>query len=497
MIVKLSDKIYAMFFGAILTLSLSPIKISIAAFISCISFFILLKKYTTVKSNIIIGYFYGLGFFITSISWIYNSIFLFTESIFVSSCITGSFILILSLFFSFFSCLTIIFTNRTDYSIILSYPVIWVFMELIRSFLCTGFPWVLLGYSQTNNFIGSYAKFGSVFLVGFITCLISSLVMLIMHDFKKIKYYIIIFLILILGELINLKDFTKHSDERKSVTIVQGNYKQNNKWDPDKLNDIMNYYYDATLNNPANLIFWPEASIPAFKKDVKKFLEKLNNLGISNNSAILLGILDNNRRGEYFNAAFTYGNASGIYYKIHLVPFGEYYPSFFFLNFFALYLNIPTPNFSQGQSSQRSYVIMDNIKVAPFICYEISYPFMVRNRSKSSNLIALLSDDGWFGNSLAPWQHEEISQMRAIETGRYLIQATNNGITSIINPKGEIIDRIEQDTQGVLKGTIYPMKGYTPWSKYGTLLLNGIILIFMLSNITLQLYIEYNNRLNL
>ncbi|MDA0911214.1 MAG: apolipoprotein N-acyltransferase [Proteobacteria bacterium] len=485
------NTLLALIAGALLTLSFSPIGFSIFAFISLILFMQILQRQQRIRRSLWLGYCYGIGFFGSSISWIYVSIHAFSQSVFLGVTLTIVFILFLSLFFLAFGYAYAKLKNRHFIYRVLLLPVVWLILELLRTHLFTGFPWVLLGYSQTHSLLASFAPIGSVFLVGFIICFISICISEMINHIRQPKIVIsmiisIIVTLVIAWSLQQIK-WTKSDGIEKSVSILQGNFIQDQKWDPSMLQTIINYYYTTTRDNPANLVFWPENSIPTFKTFIEPFLRQVDDLGDTQHSAILVGTVALNAKEQYFNSAFVYGLGSGHYYKHHLVPFGEYYPFAYFLEPFMAYFNIPMSSFTKGNEVQ-PLLKMNGLNVALFICYQIAYPSEVRAQLQNADLIAVISDDAWFGDSLAPWQHEEISQMRAIETGRYVIQATNNGVTSIINPEGQTIASLPRNEQAVLKGKVYGMEGQTPWMVYGLLPVTLLSLLFLLMALIVYLY---------
>ena len=173
----------------------------------------------------------------------------------------------------------------------------------------------------------------------------------------------------------------------------------------------------------------------------------------------------------------AFGKNNSIYLKKHLVPFGEYAPLAPIINWIAKILAIPMSNFNSGPQKQPSF-ISANINIAPFICYEIAYGNLVRQDLPEAELLITLTNDAWFGESIASQQHAQIAQMRALETGRYLLLADNNGVSAIIAPNGKIIKTIPQFKTAVLTGKVYAMKGTTPWVFIGNFLLILGLLIF-------------------
>ncbi|WP_440615605.1 apolipoprotein N-acyltransferase [Cysteiniphilum sp. 6C5] len=485
------NMLLALIAGALLTLSFSPIGFSIFAFLSLILFMQTLQRQKRMRQSLWLGLCYGIGFFGSSISWIYVSIHAFSQSIFLGVVLTIVFILFLSLFFLVFGYAYTKLKNHYFIYKVLLLPIVWLILELLRTHLFTGFPWVLLGYSQTHTLLASFAPIGSVFLVGFITCFISICFSEMINHIRQPKIVssmiISIIVTLVIAWSLQQIKWTKRDGIEKSVSILQGNFIQDQKWDPSMLQTIINYYYTTTRDNPADLVFWPENSIPTFKTFIEPFLRQVDDLGNSQHSAILVGTVALNAKEQYFNSAFVYGLGSGHYYKHHLVPFGEYYPFAYFLEPFMAYFNIPMSSFTKGDEVQ-PLLKMNGLSVALFICYEIAYPSEVRAQLQNADIVAVISDDAWFGDSLAPWQHEEISQMRAIETGRYVIQATNNGVTSIINPEGQTIASLPRNEQTVLKGKVYGMQGQTPWMVYGLLPVIFLSILFMLIALIAYLY---------
>jgi len=477
--------------GAILTFAFSPFGLSLCAFVSLVGFFQVLHRQKKTAHYLWIGYVYGIGFFGSSISWIYVSIHAFSQSVFLGVSLTILFILFLSLFFlSFAYCYAKLHHQYFLYRMLLL-PIVWLVLELLRTHLFTGFPWVLLGYSQTHNVLASFAPVGSVFLIGFVVCFMALCISEILNHLNKFNIFSSLTSTIILCLLsawgLSQIHWTKSDGIKKSITIIQGNYIQDRKWDPGMLQTIINHYYTTTTDNPADLIFWPENSIPTFKPFIEPFLRQVDDLGKQQKSAILVGTVALNSSDQYFNSAFVYGLGSGHYYKHHLVPFGEYYPFSYLLERFMAYFNIPMSSFTKGDEVQ-PLLTMNGLSVALFICYEIAYPSEVRSQLQNANLIAVISDDAWFGDSLAPWQHEEISQMRALETGRYVVQATNDGVTSLINPQGQTMASLPRNEQVVLKGSVYGIEGQTPWLKYGLLPVIFIALLFALLALVMYAY---------
>jgi apolipoprotein N-acyltransferase len=166
------------------------------------------------------------------------------------------------------------------------------------------------------------------------------------------------------------------------------------------------------------------------------------------------------------------GVAEGTFYKEHLVPFGEYVPFEGLLRGLIGFFNLPMSSFVPGPSDQQPLVAF-GYRFVPAICYEIAYPIFIQQMSKNAEFILTVSNDTWFGDSIGPQQHLQIAQFRGLETGMYVIRATNTGITGILNPDNEVEDAeyAKQFEEIVYTGTVKVMAGQTWWVQYGILTL--------------------------
>ena len=230
------------------------------------------------------------------------------------------------------------------------------------------------------------------------------------------------------------------------------------------------------------LIVLPEAAIPLPASYIPDTLEKLANETRLAGSALLLGIPETTELNDsvFYNALIALGQAKGTYLKQHLVPFGEYNPKP--LRFITQRLNLPDPNMHPGDANQK-LVKVHHIPVATLICYEIAYGNLLREQLPTAQFIVSISDDGWFGHSLAMYQHLQIAEMQSLQSGRDQIVANNDGLSSVIDAQGNLIASLAPFTSGVLKATLIPRTTITPWVKFGdfpALFCAGIISLFFL-----------------
>ncbi|MDO8954754.1 MAG: apolipoprotein N-acyltransferase [Gammaproteobacteria bacterium] len=476
--------------GALLTLSFAPFNQFYLGII-CPLILLLCLQHASPKQAFWRGLIFGIGLFATGISWVYVSIHTYGNAdIPLSLLITALLVLIMALFpaLMVFSLAKWSKLSRLN-GMLCAFPAAWVLFEWMRSWIFTGFPWLLLGYSQISSPLAGFAPILSVFGVSLAAVWTSAALLAAWQSPKRARLFIIIALILVwgLGQGLRSVHWTKPDGSAVKVSMVQGNISQSIKWSQAYQDQILQTY--QSLNKQAwgsSLIFWPEAAVPLLPEQVYGYLNSLNQAAKSNHAAILLGLpLDNATTQQYYNGAIVIGNGQGLYLKRHLVPFGEYVPLLNILGPLLNSLTIPMSSFSEGPDAQ-ALPIMNGISVAVFICYESAFPEEFRDTLQNAQLIATLSDDSWFGHSLGLYQHQEMDQMRALETGRYLVRSTNNGGTSVVNPQGKIIASLPAFTAAVLNAQIIPMTGRTPWLIIGIWPLLGLILAMLMLSVIVE-----------
>ena len=425
-----------------------------------------------------LGFLFGLGLFGLGVYWIFISIHTIGEVPVSLSFITTSALVAFLALYPAFTCyaVTRYFPGNSTAKIVFAFPAMWVFSEWVRSRLFTGFPWLLIGYSQTNSPLKGYAPILSVYGVSLAVVLTSSLILNAILYLNQKKYrdaYFNMFAIVIIwtaGSLFNLIPWTKPVGAPISVSLVQGNIPQTIKWSPEHLALSFERYQELTapLWGKNKLIIWPESAIPLPLQNSHDFIDAMNDKARETGSNLILGIpIQTKDARGYYNAVVSLGDKQNLYLKRQLVPFGEYTPlSNVFANLFKL-LNVPMSDLVPGNISQAPMTV-DNLNILTAVCYEIAYPELINTNNKNISLILTVTNDAWFGKSNAEAQHLQMAQMRAIELARPLLFVSNNGITAIINPSGQVEAAAPQYQSFVLSSSIQPMYGITPWMRNGT-----------------------------
>lgn len=462
----------ALFSGALLTLAFSPFNIySVAFILPAILLSIWLR--CSPKKAFLVGLLFGVGFFGSGTSWIYISIHRFGgASVALAVLVTFLFTAILALYPALLGFIFRRFFSKKSIAVqcLLFFPALWILFELLRSVLLTGFPWLLLGYSQLTTPLSGLAPIIGVYGLSLITAMISgALVLLATRQtfLHKAISFVVVFSWIGLGFAFENHTWTKPIDAPIKVSLVQGNIPQTIKWDAAFVRDNINVYKVLTLQHfSSQLIVWPEGAFPIYAQEAKNFIQQLSNAAKSNRSNIIFGVpIINERTQQYYNGLLLVGENRGEYLKKHLVPFGEYTPLQFIFGRFMRYLNVPMSEFSEGPVHQPDLTV-NHIRIAPFICYEIAFPRAVLNAAAKSNMLLTVSDDSWFGRSIALAQHLQMAQMRSLETERPQLLSTNTGITAFISPFGTIIKGAPIDQRMVITDDVQPMTGETPLMKW-------------------------------
>ncbi|MDO6565044.1 apolipoprotein N-acyltransferase [Amphritea sp. 1_MG-2023] len=474
------------FAGALAPLSLAPFDYWYMGAISVALLFSLLH-HCTPRAGGWLGWCYGLGFFGTGVSWVFVSIHEYgNASNLLAGAMTALFVAALAILFAIQLWLyTKLFRN------LIGFCALWVLFEWLRSWLFTGFPWLYLGYGLIDTPLAIFAPLGGVWLLSLYIALSSTLLVTFCKRFKHPLQAATILMVVSLPWIaVQQKqipnDWTTPVGEPLKVMAVQANIAQQLKWRPSELQSILQTYVDLSQDSDqVDLLIWPETAIPSFYRTAKVMLSPLTSYLDNNNTALISGIptlyLDPEaaKGRRYTNSLTLFAGGSGSYDKQRLVPFGEYVPLEHQLRGIIDFFDLPMSEFSLGAPNQPLLQAAGS-HIAPFICYEIAYPELVRQQSLHSDLLLTVSNDTWFGHSIAPAQHLQIARMRALENGRWIIRATNNGISALISPDGGISATIPQYEQAVLTGEVQRMQGLTPYQAWGIKPLMSIIGLLLL-----------------
>lgn len=487
----------ALLAGGLLPLAFAPFWIYPLAMVSpAILLALWLQK--SAKQAFWTGFLFGLGFFGVGASWVFVSIHEFgnTNGL-LAFIITLLFVSFLALYPACQGLLLTRFFPQNNFSkMCLAFPSSWVLLEWLRGWFLTGFPWLFLGASQITSPLRGFIPVVGEYGVSFLVVLSASLiVLLISNSFhsRKVFYPVITLLcIWLVGGLLSFLNWSHQEGNAIKVSLIQGNIPQQMKWDHQYLQMTIDRYYALTQENwNSNIIVWPEAAIPMLKNQLNEYLHALDIQARDHHAALIMGI-PLKEGFDYYNGIIALGTGQGVYYKRHLVPFGEYVPFDSLLRGLIGLFDIPMSNFSAGPKLQADLRVANNLNIAPFICYEIAYPHLVLNALPQADLLLTVSNDAWFGDSFAPAQHLQIAQVRALESGRYLLFSNNTGKSAIIDAQGKIQAESKMFATTVLTHHAVKMVGITPFVRIGIYPVLWLIFGFL----GLAVYLRYREEKN-
>ncbi|WP_141440836.1 apolipoprotein N-acyltransferase [Vreelandella titanicae] len=423
------------------------------------------------------GWLYGVALFASGTSWVYVSIHDYGYTgVPLAVFLTALFVTILALFFAGTFWLYRRFTSAR--LAFISFAGAWVLGEVLRTYLFTGFPWLLLGSGYVDSPLAAWAPVGGVYLLSLLVALSGALgaELLLRRQWWTLAPLAAIWLI----PLALPHQWTTPVDEPTRVALLQGNLPQLLKWTPEGQRTAANTYSNLTreVADEVDLIIWPETALPMVETQARPVLERVQ-ANLPPDVALLTGIVQRDEQGRYFNSVIGVGDVEGSYQKEHLVPFGEYLPLESVLRGAIDFFDLPMSTFTKGEHEQTPMQAA-GIHIGNAICYEIIYPQLVARRAQDSGVIMTVSNDTWFGASIGPHQHLQMARLRALENGRYVIRATSNGITAIIDSSGRIVERAPQFEATTLTGEFYAMEGLTPFTRLGSWpawLLAGLMLL--------------------
>ena len=408
------------------------------------------------------GFLFGLGLFGAGVSWVYVSLHYFGGMPApVAGFATVAFCAFLALFPAVAGWLQARVPASDAVRACLLIPAVWVLYEWLLSWIFTGFPWLALGYAAAGWPLQGFAPLGGVYAISFLTVSVAGMLWLVARRQATGAFAVAVIATLGAGEALRHVAWSEPLGEPVSAALVQGNIAQEMKFRPERAPHILDTYARLAEGTQARLIVFPETALPAFFHRIDPaYLARLEAAAKRNEGDLLLGVPF--RRGnEYFNSVITLGvSPRQAYHKVHLVPFGEFVPPGF--RWTLELMSIPLSDFSRGARDQAPLAVAGQ-RIAANVCYEDVFGAEIARSLPEATLLVNLSNVAWFGDSLAPAQHLQIARLRAIETGRMHLTATNTGITAAIDRDGRVLKQLAPFTEGRLEVMAQGYSGATPY----------------------------------
>jgi len=458
-------EIAALLLGALTVCGFAPLRWFPLPLITLALLFVLWRNAATPRRAAWLGWLWGLGCFLGGVSWVYVSMhdvggmpapFAALATLLLCACL-ALYPALAGWLFARFRC------DSAGRDALLVAGT-WTVAEWLRGILLTGFPWLAVGYTQSPP--SPLAGYAAVLGVYGISLLVAALAALLAFSWRRPGNALIMLGVATGGYLLQQIAWTQPVGTPLTVSLLQGNISQDSKWDPQLLTNSLDTYARLARTHPAQLLVLPETALPMFLDDVpEEYLREL-----TANGPTLFGVAMHTRAVDnpdgYTNSAVTLSADGRLqsYAKSHLVPFGEFVPPGF--AWFLALMQMPMSDFSAGPAYQRPLEIAGQ-KIAPNICYEDLFGEEILRTLPEATLLINLSNTAWFGDSLAQPQHLQIAQMRAMETGRTMLRATNTGMTAAVRPDGRIVAELPAFTADALAVEVHGFAGMTPFAHWG------------------------------
>lgn len=430
------------------------------------------------RTAFVLGWLFGLGLFGCGISWIRISLDEFGNlPAMLADGFTVAFIGLMALYYGLNGWLLYRLRASGACGALLVLPGVWTLSEWLRGWLFTGFPWLILGNTQIDGPLAGWVPVLGVHGASFAVVGAAGLLWWAWQGRRRWPLGALLLLGL-LGWALGRMAWTQPAGAPLSVALVQANIAQATKWDPERLMATVEAH--IVLTRPhlgAAVIVWPETAVPDFLHRVRDaVIEPLAAHARARGSAVVIGIPIMNPDRSYYNSLLAIGSREDRYDKRHLVPFGEFLPFKRWLEPLIDWFAVPMSDFSRGTATRPVLQVGDHA-VGVSICYEDTFPDEVRQALPEARYLLNVSNDAWFGDSLAPHQHLEFARLRALENGRFLVRATNTGISAVIDQRGRIRARLPMFVADTLVATVQPHTGMTPFARWGSGVAVGIALL--------------------
>ncbi len=499
----------ALLSGALGVLAFAPFYFWPLGLVSLLVLFMLWQRSATKWRAFSCGFAWGLGLFSAGVSWIYVSLHFYGH---MPAILAGLATLLFCCYLALYPALAGVMYRMLATRLALSptvallvlMPACFVVFEYLRGWVVSGFPWLTMGYTQTpGGFVAGplagYAAIIGVFGISWLLALTVAVGLVLARGVSgavlsrsaRVVASLILLLVWGAGSLLTSYDWTVASGKALRIALLQGNVDQDMKWRDDQRVPTLANYHQLVTGSQAKLIVMPETALPDLLDRIPAdYIESLRQHALRSGADVLLGAPVVDRPGgadapyHLANSAISVGaSPTQRYDKRHLVAFGEFIPPMF--SWVYRWLKMPLADFSPPTGEPRPMQIGGH-QIAVNICYEDAFGAEIAAQLPDAELLVNMSNMAWFGRSLAPGQHAQLSQMRAMETGRWMLRATNTGATAAINEKGVIVRELPIFTRGVLEVEAQPMKGATPYSRWRDTPTLVILALCLLSTLALR-----------
>tara|TARA_Y100000389_G_scaffold116017_1_gene113182 strand:+ start:1282 stop:2727 length:1446 start_codon:yes stop_codon:yes gene_type:complete len=472
--------IYLLFSALLYVLSYSPFDYKPLILVSLVIFLAVIED-LSFKEKIRYTFFYALLIHTLGVSWVSESLITYgLMGLAGSVLVTALFIITVSIPYIAIALFHKPIQRNSIYNINLI-AVLFLVAEYFKSIFFGGFPWLLVGNSQNETIFNfMYPIFGS-YMVTYMVVLSAALFYKTIYS--KQSQYIAVSVFLGLSYFsayfFSINNET-YDGENISFSLYQPNIYPDRVYDPNEYEKIIEKYINfLDKKDSTDITILPETITPYVLENNNKILGNIKKLSNENN--IIIAGFFTKSQDKYFNSMVFFTDKVEYYHKKKLVPFGEYTPWYDSIIKLSSSLNIPLSNLSNGANSQED-IFFQNTKLMPLICFESTFPNLLKSNIENE-IIINISNDGWFGNSLAPYQHLQITQIRALEFNRYILRVANTGLSAVINNNGKVIEYIPINKEGTITGFVPINLDTSFYSRYGDICILMLLFLTLLSQV--------------
>ena len=474
--------------GAVAALGFAPLSWFPLTLLGLAALFTFWSTCTRRRDAVLTGFFFGLGFFLVGVSWVFVSLYTYGHMpLLLAALATFLFCAYLALFPAMAGWIVAKSSRQPMFKLILLGPAAFVATEWLRGWLFTGFPWLAIGYTQApGGWLAGFAPVGGVYAVSWLLAISAGLIALLWHFRRdrsmplKAITFALLAVIWVGGALLQRIELSQPYGEPVKVALLQGNVPQDVKWEAGSRAAMLEQYRQMALKSDARIVVFPETALPMFADQIpREYLRSLLEHADARRVDFLLGSVERGSDGsnggafDYYNSVISFGTGKRqSYRKTHLVPFGEFIPLGF--KWVLNVLKIPLTDFASGGTDQKPLDIAGQ-RVAANICYEDAFGEEIIRQLPAATLMVNVSNVAWFGKSWAADQHFQMSQMRSIETSRWMLRATNTGVTGAIDEKGRAVAVLPQFTTDTLIVAAQGRRGTTPYVVVGNWPILGVL----------------------
>lgn len=461
--------------GALLTLAFAPFGVWPLAIVAPAWLFLAWQGASPSRAAKI-GFWFQCGTFLAGTYWLYHSVHTIAAApIWAAMLLMLGLVAIMALYMALLGYLQAkLLPTSGPLRWLVGLPATWVLVEWLRGWLFTGFPWLSLGYAVIDSPLAGFAPLAGVYGLSLLCALSAGALIALLLANGRARWLALAVLMLpwLIAWPLWHRSWTQPIDQPLAVAVVQAAVPQDQKWSPawrDKTLALYHQLAQPYFGTP--LIVWPEAALPDVADQLRDYLDALWNQTRAANSDVLMGLLhrdvqSNGEREVYYNGVLALTADPHWYNKRHLVPFAEFFPVPGFVRGWMRLLNLPYSDFEHGDRAQPALSAAGQ-KIAATICYEDGFGAEQLAVLREATLLVNVTNDAWFGDTTAPPQHLQISRMRALEAGRDMVRAANDGISALITADGKVVAALPRFKAAVLTGTVQPRTGLTPYARLG------------------------------